>query len=70
MPVCVRAKVILLGYLGPKNRSKKISKIHKDFELYQLYMHNFLCQNVSILPLYKLLTKKMDTVWPDGINIF
>ena len=35
----------------------KIDKIHKDFELYQVCMHYFLCQNVWILALYILLTK-------------
>ena len=33
----------------------------KDFELYQLFMNNFLCQNVPILSLYILVTRKSDT---------
>ena len=27
----------------PKNQAKRIDKIFKDFELYQAFMHNFLC---------------------------
>ena len=43
--------------LGPKNQTKKIYKIHKDFELYQVFMYNFLCQNVPILSYYVLLMR-------------
>ena len=32
--------------MGSKIRQKNV-KIHKDFELYQVFMHNFLHQNVS-----------------------
>ena len=35
-----------------KNHKRKIGNNHKDFELYQLFMHNFLYQNVLIFPLY------------------
>ena len=35
-----------------KNRTIKISNIPKDFELYQIFKHNFLCQSVPIFPLY------------------
>ena len=33
-----------------KNHTRKIDNIHKDFELYQVFMDNFLCQNVLIFP--------------------
>ena len=36
-----------MGYWGIsdlKNHTRKIDKIHKDFELYQVFMHNFLRQ--------------------------
>ena len=33
---------------GPKNHTRKIDKIHKNFELYEFLMHNYLCQTVPI----------------------
>ena len=56
--------------LGSKNCTKEIGNIHKDFELYQLFMHNFLCQNVPILTLQILFTRRIDTFWCDGIDTF
>ena len=38
--------------LDPKNHTKKNDKIHKNFELYQVFMHNFLYQNAWIFSLY------------------
>ena len=35
--------------LRPKDHTKKIDKIHKGFGLYQVFMHNFMCQNVRYL---------------------
>ena len=35
---------MIWGYqdiLGPKNCTRKIDKIHKDFELYHVFMHKF-----------------------------
>ena len=46
----------ILGQNVPKNQKKKV-KIHKDFELYQVFMYNFLCQNVPILSYYVLLMR-------------
>ena len=38
--------------LGPKNDTRKVEKIHKGFKLYQVFMHNFLCQNIWIFSLF------------------
>ena len=49
---------MILGYwniLGLKSCAKKNDNIHKDFELHQVLMHNFLYKNAPILPLYILL---------------
>ena len=42
--------------LGLKNHARKISDIHKNFELYQVFMYNFLCQTVLTFPFYILFT--------------
>lgn len=42
--------------LGQKNHTGKISNIKKGFELYQIFIHDFLCQTVPIFPLYILFT--------------
>ena len=42
--------------LGPKSHTRKIGNIHEDSELYQVFMHDFLCQTVSIFPFYILFT--------------
>ena len=41
---------------SPGKNKRKISNIYKDFELYQVFMYNILCENVPIFPLYILLT--------------
>ena len=56
--------------LGPKNQTRKIHNIHKDLELCRDLMHNVLCQSVSILPLWILLTIRIDTFWTEGIDSF
>ena len=38
----------VLKHFELKNQRRKIVKIHKDFEQYQVFMYNFLCQNVLI----------------------
>ena len=46
---------MIWGYwdiLSPKSHTRKIDKIQKDFELYQISMHNVMCQIVRIFPLY------------------
>ena len=57
--------------LGPKNYTRKTSNICKDFELlYQVFMHNFSCQNVPIFPFYIFLTRRIDTFLSEGIDTF
>ena len=41
-----RLNNVYWGYwhsLGPKSHTRKIHKIHKDFELYKFFIRNFLC---------------------------
>ena len=57
------------GHFGPKSHTRKIGNVHKDFEQYQLLIHNVLCQNVPIFLLYLLITRSVDTFWFEGINI-
>ena len=62
-----------LGYsiiLDPKNHTRKVHNTHKDFELFQVFMRNFLCQNVRIFLLYILLTRRIDAFWSRGIDKF
>ena len=33
--------------IGPKNHTIKSNNIHKDFELYQVFMHNFFYTKMS-----------------------
>ena len=52
-----------------KNHTRKISN-HKGFELYQVFMHDFLYQNILIFPLYILLTRCIGTIWYKNIDTF
>ena len=52
------------------NHARKIGKIHKEFELCQVFMHNCLCQNILIFPLYLYLTKRIDKLWSKGLTNF
>ena len=56
--------------LGPKNHTRKISKIDKGFELCQVFMHNLLYQNIRIFALYILLTRRINTFWSKAIDRF
>ena len=56
--------------LGPKNQTRKIRNILKDLELRRDLMHTVVCQNVSILPLWILLTIRIGTFWTEGIDSF
>ena len=49
--------------LAKKDHTRKIEKIHKDFELYQVFMHNFLGNYIPIFPLDILLTRRVNTFW-------
>ena len=33
----------VLGHIGSNNQTRKIVTIHKDFQLYQIYISDFLC---------------------------
>ena len=54
--------------LGSKNQTDKISKIHKDFKLYQVFMYNFLWQTVLIFLMYILFTKRTEAFWFRNIS--
>ena len=40
------------GHFWPKISNDKIITSQKDFELYQVFMYNFLCQTLLIFPIY------------------
>ena len=52
----------------PQNHVEKIGNIHKDFELYQIFMLIVLCQNFS--ELYILLIRQIYTLQSKGISKF
>ena len=58
------------AHFGLKKSDETIDKINKDFELYQVFMYNFLCQTVLIFPVYILLVKRIGTLWSRGIRTF
>ena len=47
--------------LGSKTNTRKVDKIKKGFELYQVFTYKFLYKNIWIFPLYILLTKRINT---------
>ena len=55
---------------GSKEHTRKISDTHKDFELYQVLMHNFLCQNIQIFTSYILLAKRIGKFWSKVLTDF
>ena len=59
----------VLKHFGLKNQTRKMYTLYKD-ELYQVFMHNFLYQNVSIILLHIFLTRKINTFWSGGISTF
>ena len=42
--------------------------VNKYFELYQVFMYDFLCQNVPIFPMYILFTKITETFWSRDVT--
>ena len=46
----------------PKISYIKFTKIAEIAELYQVYLYNFMCQNVRIFPNYILLTRRINKV--------
>ena len=59
-----------LKHFGPKKSDKKNCHIHIDFDLYYVFMYNFLCQTFLIFPIYIyiLFTKRINTLWSGGIS--
>ena len=51
----------VLGKFNSKNQTRKIVKIDKNFELYQVFMSNCLCQTV-------LFTKIIETFWSTDVT--
>ena len=58
----------VLGHFGTEIKTRKIVKIHKDFELYQVFMYNFLCQNVLVFSIYILFKNRIETFWSRDIR--
>ena len=66
---------MIWGYrniLSRKNHKRKIDKINKVFELYQIFMHNFPSKTIPIFPIYIyiLLTKRLNSCWCGSIKTF
>ena len=47
----------VLEHSGLKTWTRTTFKIHNKFELYQVFVYNFMCQNVVHFPIYVLFTK-------------
>ena len=56
------------GILGPKKHKMKIGNIPKNFQLYQVFIYNFLCQNIPILLFHILHTRRIYTYWSDSFD--
>ena len=68
---CPLGHILIWGYyniLSWNIRQEKLTEFMKIFELYQVSMHNVLCQNIWIFSNYILLARKINTFW-SGINI-
>ena len=63
-----------MGHLSQKTRQEKLSKLIKIFELYQVFMHNFLCQNdkifLKIFELYQVFVWQNVSVKIGSISFF
>ena len=54
--------------MSQKIRKETLTKFIKIFELYQVFMHNFLCKNAQLLPYYILFTKGIEIFWSGDIS--
>ena len=45
-----------------------MDKTDKDFQLYQVFVYNFLSQNMLIFPRYILFTKTIETFWSRDVT--
>ena len=62
--------VVYKGYQGTLSPNNHTRKILPDFNLYQVFMYNFLDQNALILPNYVLFTRRMNTFWSRVLKNF
>ena len=58
----------VLAHFGSKKSYKKMDKTDKDFQLYQVFVYNFLSQNMLIFPRYILFTKTIETFWSRDVT--
>ena len=65
------------GHFWPKISNDKIITSQKNFELYQVFMYNFLCQTLLIFPIYIYIyiererereRERIGTFWSRDIN--
>ena len=61
-------RVGCIGTFWVQNITQNTGNSHKDIELFQVFIHDFLCQNVPIFLLYILLTRRIDTFCSEGID--
>ena len=54
------------GYLGPKNHARKIDNIYKDFQLYKVFMHSFLCKKRLKVTIMYITYKKNQHILVEG----
>ena len=60
----------VLGHFGLKKSYKKNLQYSQNFKLYQMFVYNFLWQNITILTLYIFLTRRINKFWLKGIKTF
>ena len=53
-----------------KCHTKIFDKINQDFELCQVFIYNFMGQNVQIFALYILLIRRINTFWSKSTEKF
>ena len=66
---CSNMELRYQDILDPKI-SQKIHNIYKDFKLCQVFLHEFLNQNLLIILLDILLKRRINTLWSDSIETF
>ena len=68
------SNINVLGHLSQKIRQEKLSKFIKISELYQVFMHNFLCQNdkifINAFELYQVFMWQNVSVKIGSISFF
>ena len=64
---------MIWGYrnvLGPKNRTRKIDKSHKDFGPYHLFTHNFWAKMFGYSHHIFSVTRRTNTFWSNSFDKF